>query len=136
MFGSSLVRQMLRTFAEKLAGTKPLPNVERSFRRKDGTLMQVQLDDQLLNDPSGRIIGIRATMQDITERKRAEAERLVIAEIVQSVITTANLDELFKLAHQAITKILPAESCFIALRGPYNSFDRAENAAQRDRPQA
>ena len=103
------------TFAEKLAGTKPLPNVERSFRRKDGTLMQVQLDDQLLNDPSGRIIGIRATMQDITERKRAEAERLVIAEIVQSVITTTNLDALFKVAHQAINKILPAENCFIAL---------------------
>jgi PAS domain S-box-containing protein len=103
------------TFAEKLVGIKPLRNVERSFRRKDGTLMEVQLDDQMLNDPSGRIIGIRATMQDITERKRAEAERQVIAEIVQSVITTTNLDELFKLAHQAIKKILPAESCFIAL---------------------
>ena len=103
------------TFAEKLAGTKPLPNVERSFRRKDGTLMEVQLDDQMLHDPSGRIIGIRATMQDITERKRAEAERLVIAEIVQSVITTTNLDALFKVAHQAINKILPAENCFIAL---------------------
>jgi two-component system sensor histidine kinase/response regulator len=49
------------------------------------------------------------------ERKRAEMERHVIAEIVQSVITTANLDELFKLAHQAINKILPAENCFIAL---------------------
>jgi PAS domain S-box-containing protein len=103
------------TFAEKLAGTKPLPNVERSFRRKDGTFMEVQLDDQMLKDPSGQLIGIRATMQDITERKRAEMERQVIAEIVQSVITTANLDELFKLAHQAINKILPAESCFIAL---------------------
>ncbi|HXI92318.1 MAG TPA: PAS domain S-box protein, partial [Blastocatellia bacterium] len=60
------------TFAEKLAGNKPLRNVERSFRRKDGTFMAVQLDDQMLNDPSGRIIGIRATMQDIVERKRTE----------------------------------------------------------------
>ena len=63
-----------QTFAEKLTGTKPLPNVERSFRRKDGTLMEVQLDDQILNDPSGQIIGIRATMQDITERKRIEED--------------------------------------------------------------
>jgi two-component system sensor histidine kinase/response regulator len=63
-----------KTFAEKLAGIKPLRNVERSFRRKDGTLMEVQLDDQMLNDPSGRIIGIRATMQDITERRRIEEE--------------------------------------------------------------
>jgi two-component system sensor histidine kinase/response regulator len=63
-----------KTFAEKLAGIKPLGNVERSFRRKDGTFMEVQLDDQMLKDPSGRIIGIRATMLDITERKRIDEE--------------------------------------------------------------
>jgi two-component system sensor histidine kinase/response regulator len=68
-----------KTFAEKLAGNKPLRNVERSFRRKDGTFMAVQLDDQMLNDPSGRIIGIRATMQDIGERKRTE-EALIESE--------------------------------------------------------
>ena len=41
--------------------------------------MEVQLDDQMLNDPSGRIIGIRATMQDIGERKRTE-EALIQSE--------------------------------------------------------
>jgi PAS domain S-box-containing protein len=60
------------TFAEKFVGIKPVPNVERSFRRKDGTFMKVQLDDQILNDANGRFIGIRATMQDITERKQLE----------------------------------------------------------------
>ena len=63
-----------KTFAEKLAGIKSLRNVERSFRRKDGTFMEVQLDDQMLKDPSGRMIGIRATMLDITERKRIDEE--------------------------------------------------------------
>jgi PAS domain S-box-containing protein len=62
------------TFAQKLAGATPLGTIERSFRRKDGTLVPVQLFDQPLNDPDGRMIGIRATMQDITERKRIEAE--------------------------------------------------------------
>jgi len=61
-----------RTFAEKMAGRKPLRNVERAFRRKDGSFMSVQLDDQMLHDPSGRLIGIRATLQDIGERKRAQ----------------------------------------------------------------
>ena len=63
-----------QTFVEKLAGEKSLGTVERSFRRKDGTLLAVQLDDQMLKDPSGRITGIRATMQDITGRKRTEAK--------------------------------------------------------------
>ena len=38
------------------------------------SLVPVQLYDQKLNDANGRMIGIRATMQDITERKRIEAE--------------------------------------------------------------
>ncbi len=36
--------------------------------------MAVQLDDQMLHDPAGRITGIRATMQDITERRLIEGE--------------------------------------------------------------
>jgi two-component system sensor histidine kinase/response regulator len=67
------------TFAEKLTGNKPLRNVERRFLRKDGTFMDVQLDDQMLHDPSGEIIGIRATMQDIVDRRRTE-EALIQSE--------------------------------------------------------
>ena len=63
-----------KTFVEKSAGVKHLGHVERSFRCKDGTLMAVQLDDQMLRDKSGRFIGIRATMQDIRERKIIAAE--------------------------------------------------------------
>ncbi len=67
---------------------------------------------------NGQPIGFQGIARDITERKRTEAERKAIAEIVQSVITTDNLEALFKLAHQAINRILPAENCFIALHNP------------------
>ena len=77
-----------------------------------GLLLEVK---SRLTYENGNPTGVQGMARDITERKRAEMERQVIAEIVQSVITTANLDELFKLAHQAINKILPAENCFIAL---------------------
>ena len=62
------------TFAEKLAGTTPLGTVERSFRRKNGTFVEVQLYDRKINDQDGRMTGIRATMQDITARKAIELE--------------------------------------------------------------
>ncbi|MDX6290828.1 MAG: hypothetical protein QOH42_2627, partial [Blastocatellia bacterium] len=81
---------------------------------KDGRRLILEVNSRLTLE-DGKPTGVQGMARDITERKRAEAEREVIAEIVQSVITTANLDELFKLAHQAIGKILPAESCFIAL---------------------
>ena len=64
---------------------------------------------------NGTAIGFQGIARDITERRRAEAERKAIAQIVQSVITTSDLNELFNLAHRSINKILPAENCFIAL---------------------
>ena len=53
--------------------------------------------------------------RDITERKRTEAERRLIFEIIEGVITTPNLDELLKLIHQSIGKLLYAKNCYVAL---------------------
>ncbi|HXH70194.1 MAG TPA: response regulator [Pyrinomonadaceae bacterium] len=38
------------------------------------------------------------------------------------MVTTSNLDELFKFAHQSISKLLYAENCFIALHNPMNDL--------------
>ena len=84
--------------------------------KKDGTIFDVEITSHLLVFDDRRAELILA--HDITERRRAEAERQVISEIVQGVITTANLDELFKLAHKAISKLLYAENLFIALDDP------------------
>ncbi len=60
----------------KLAGTlPPAKNLERAYRRKDGTTVPVMIENQLVLDEKGRIKRIRSTVQDITERKRAEEDR-------------------------------------------------------------
>ncbi|MGD0251451.1 MAG: PAS domain S-box protein [Verrucomicrobiota bacterium] len=46
--------------------------VERNYRRKDGTFLPVLIENRILCDDTGRVTGIRSTLQDITERKRAE----------------------------------------------------------------
>ena len=57
----------------KLAGTSPPGrNLERIYRRKDGTTIPVLVEDRLILDEKGQIKGIRCAIQDITERKRAE----------------------------------------------------------------
>jgi signal transduction histidine kinase/CheY-like chemotaxis protein/HPt (histidine-containing phosphotransfer) domain-containing protein len=58
----------------KLSGVMPLTSYERTFIRKDGELILVQVDDRLIYDVAGNVTGIRTTLQDITERKRMEAE--------------------------------------------------------------
>jgi len=45
---------------------------ERTYRRKDGTVLSVLIRDRLLRDKSGRITGIRSAVEDITERRRTE----------------------------------------------------------------
>jgi two-component system, cell cycle sensor histidine kinase and response regulator CckA len=57
----------------KLAGTlPPARNLERTYRRKDGSTFPVLCQDRLILDDTGWITGIRCTVQDITEHKRAE----------------------------------------------------------------
>jgi len=64
------------TILAKLSGKLPPQRAfERVLRRKEGTTVQVLIEDRLLHDEKGRIKGIRATIQDITERKKIEEER-------------------------------------------------------------
>ena len=70
-----------KAVAAKLAGVVlPYKGLERTYRRKDGTTFPVIIEDLLLRDSEGRIIGIRSTIQDITERKRAEEEMAALQE--------------------------------------------------------
>ncbi len=57
----------------KLSGAMPpARGLERTYRRKDGTTFPAIIEDRLLRDEKGGIKGLRATIQDITERKQAE----------------------------------------------------------------
>jgi PAS domain S-box-containing protein len=62
-----------RAALAKLAGEPPPPEgFERMFRRKDGSIFPVWINDRLLKREDGVITGIRAAIQDITERERVE----------------------------------------------------------------
>jgi PAS domain S-box-containing protein len=57
----------------KLAGTLLAGReVERSYRKKDGTSTPVLIQDLVLRDKAGGISGMRTTVQSISERKQAE----------------------------------------------------------------
>jgi PAS domain S-box-containing protein/putative nucleotidyltransferase with HDIG domain len=59
-------------FMDKIKEIVPpvAPSLECTYRCKDGTLMPVLIKDKILKDDTGQIIGIRSTMQDITERQK------------------------------------------------------------------
>jgi two-component system sensor histidine kinase/response regulator len=103
-------RQLLaRKSAEKTAAAYELEIVA-----KDGRRVMIEVNSRL-TCKDGKPSGVQGMARDVTERKRAEAERQIIAEIVQGIITSSNLDELLALAHSSIRKLLYAENCFVTL---------------------
>jgi PAS domain S-box-containing protein len=116
--GEEIVRQQV---LEKLAGSRPPgQNLERTYKRKDGTPLPVLVEDRLIRDENGRIKGIRVAIQDITERKRAEeslkeseenAKRLAqenatMAEIGRIISSTLNIDEIYQSFSEEVKKII------------------------------
>jgi PAS domain S-box-containing protein len=87
-----MVRQQV---LEKLAGSRaPGQNLERTYKRKDGTVLPVLIEDRLIQDENGRITGMRCTIQDITERKRAEESLRESEETVRALLN-ATTDSVF-----------------------------------------
>src|SRR3989442_5773009 len=83
---------------------------EMEILAKDRHRVTLEVNTRLTYQ-DGKPSGIQGIARDITERKRAEAERQVISEIVSGIITTSNLNELLNLIHQSISKILYAVHC-------------------------
>lgn len=104
----------------RLRGESPPTLYEFKARRKDGSLIDAE------GAVSTSIVAgktyVTTAMRNISERRRAEAERQAISEIVRGVLTTSTLDELFTLAHAAISKLLPAENCYVALYDKTTDF--------------
>jgi len=102
-------------FQRRLEEQGSVNNFEYEIRRKDGTKISVSENTRLVRDAAGEAVLYEGSLQDITERKRSEAERQVISEIMQGVVTPNNLSELLALAHRSIGRLLYAENCFVGL---------------------
>ena len=102
-----------RTALLKLGGglLPPPEGFEREFRRKDGSTFPALIIDRLLEKEDGSITGIRAAIQDITERKRAKEK-------------AAENQERFKLIFESIPVGIA-----LARQHPDGRFERVINDA-------
>lgn len=82
--------QMAAYFAEEVLGKKALFNREYRIRRKsDGRVLWVHGLGRLEFDSEGALLGMRGTIQDITERKQADAALRESKELLQLFIEHA-----------------------------------------------
>jgi PAS domain S-box-containing protein len=119
----------------KLAGRfPPGKNLERIYRRKDGSTFPVLIEDRLIKDEKGEILGIRCTIQDITERKRAEealgkseeeAKRLaqenaIMAEIGRIISSTPIIEEVYERFGEELGKLISFDRIAVNIIDPRN----------------
>ena len=88
---------------------------EEKLTRKDRSDAWFSAIKMPLWNKEGQIIGTFGISRDITERKRSEFENYALFEITRGITSTNNLDELLKLIHHSLSKVVYAENCFIAL---------------------
>ncbi|MCA1632423.1 MAG: PAS domain S-box protein [Acidobacteria bacterium] len=106
------VRGMLE---KELRGEETTTCYETEIVSRAGARLNLEVSTQLIRAGDGKPCGIQGIARDVTARKRLEAERQVLSEIIQGVNATSNLEELLALVHRSLGKILYAENCFVAL---------------------
>jgi diguanylate cyclase (GGDEF)-like protein/PAS domain S-box-containing protein len=78
-------------FISRLDAEDEIRNAEYLARRRDGTQLVILENSRALRDAAGRVIGYEGTINDITERKRAE--QAVFAEKERAQVTLQSIGD-------------------------------------------
>ncbi|NDJ59867.1 MAG: PAS domain S-box protein, partial [Chloroflexi bacterium] len=87
---------------------------EVQLKRRDGQPVWVTLDSRTVRDESGQIIALEGMMQDITQRKQAEAQRLELARERERVLVLERF--LSQAAHDLRTPLATMGTSLYLLR--------------------
>ena len=74
----------------KLSGVQPLAPIQRRYVRRGGGELLLEIHDSLVRNATGETAGLRSTLLDITERKRAEKELLETNRHLEAATARAN----------------------------------------------
>jgi two-component system sensor histidine kinase/response regulator len=100
-------------FFKAIISNGKVENFEAQFLRRTGEIFTCLISGETIIFQN--IECIVSVMIDISDRKKSENEMNTLSEIVRGVVSTSDLDELLKLIHHSLKKVLYAENCFFAL---------------------
>jgi PAS domain S-box-containing protein len=103
-------KRVYRAFNEVYRTRRPTPAIGYEILRKDGTRKSVEITASLITDPAGEPIGFRGILRDVTERKRAEAEReRLLAALERRAVQLQTAAEVSRAASSILTvdELLP-----------------------------
>jgi PAS domain S-box-containing protein len=118
-----------------VSGTSSIETESHRVIKRDGTFGWQEWTDQAIRDENGNLVEFQSVGRDITERRQVEMERQALLEIMQGLANTKDLQELLKLIHGSIAKVIFAENFFVILRQPGSGlFEEIYTVDQYDPP--
>lgn len=114
-FCAPAFRQRVRARHERrVAGEDVESEFEYLALRKDGSEFWVEVRvSKVIED--GRLLGTQSTIQDITERKRAEQVQIALLQISEAAHAATDMADLYRRIHEIIGSLLPAQNIYLAL---------------------
>jgi PAS domain S-box-containing protein len=97
-FAELLAPESAAVFAERFAHFQrkgSVQNVEYEWNRKDGSKLPILVNATAIYDPQGNYVASRATVYDVTERKRAEDERDRFFNVARDLLCISNFEGYF-----------------------------------------
>jgi PAS domain-containing protein len=111
--------------SELLEGKRQQFQIEKQYRRKDGTLRWVSNNVSLVPGTESMPRFIMALSEDITERKQAEAalrkseeQNRSLLQINNAIITNLTQQALLRSISEALHPVIPFDRCAITLYQP------------------
>jgi diguanylate cyclase (GGDEF)-like protein/PAS domain S-box-containing protein len=111
-------RLFSRLFNKAIVNGNGTERVDTKLVDKNGRQVPISVSATKIFDDSENVERVILVARDIARRKRLETESHVISQIIRGVSSTANLDELLRLIHKSIRRVLSAENFFVALLNP------------------
>jgi len=93
-----------------------IQNLEAALRHRDGSTVWVSTNAQYVRNAGGRVVGVEGTARNVTDQKRAEAERHKLASAVEQTadsVTITNREGIIEYvnpAFEAVTGYSSAEA--------------------------
>ncbi len=99
---------------QRVAGESVADTFEYQALRKDGSQFWGEVRVSTVIE-DGRLTGTQSTMQDISERRRAQELQAALLHISEAAHEASDMAELYLRIHQIISSLLPAKNFYVAL---------------------